>query len=203
MKRRGTTLAILTLAVGVAACAGNGFVRAPAPLASAKPMTSPARAGVVHGLISHDDVRADLYLPTPGDKPAPWLVFAHERGWPAPDEKERVGPAIADALQRRGIAVAVVSFGISDAHPFPSQVAVVAEVVKELAHRSSDYGLVAEPVLAGDELGASLVAELALDPKFGLPPTKLRGVIDDRLRQFENEVTALLGPKRRNSDRLH
>ncbi len=140
-------------------------------------MTSPARASVVQGLISRDDVRADLYLPVPGDKPAPWLVFAHERGWPAPDEKERIGPAIADALQRRGIAVAVVSFGISDAHPFPAQAEVVAEVVKELARRSADHGLVRDPVLAGDELGASLVAELALDPKFGLPPAKLRGVI--------------------------
>ena len=95
----------------------------------------------------------------------------------APDDKERTGAGIADALQRRGIAVAIVSFGITDAHPFPAQVEVVAGAIKELAGRAGEYGFIAEPVLAGDELGASLVAQLALDPRFGFEPAKLRGVI--------------------------
>jgi hypothetical protein len=126
---------------------------------------------------ARDDVHVDLYLPIPGAKPAPWMVFAHERGWPAPDEKERAGAGIADALQRRGIAVAVVSFGISDAHPFFAQADAVAGVIKELVRRAGEYGLASEPVLAGDELGASLVTQLALEPRFGFEPRSLRGVI--------------------------
>ena len=132
---------------------------------------------VLPELAAKSDVHVDLHLPVPGERPAPWMVFAHERGWPAPDDKERTGAALADALQRRGIAVAVVSFGISDAHPFHAQAELVAGAVKELSRRAREYGLVAEPVLAGEELGASLVARLALDPRFGLAPPSLRGVI--------------------------
>jgi hypothetical protein len=172
-------LAILSLAVGSAACAGTGArALAPSPTAAptAKVVAAP-RATVIHDVLTRDEVRVDLHLPIPDGKPAPWLVFAHERGWPAPDDKERTGAGIADALQRRGIAVAVVSFGIGDAHPFRAQAEVVAGVVKELVRRSGEYGLVSAPVLAGDELGAALVTELALDPRFGLEPRSLRGVI--------------------------
>ena len=177
MKR--IALAILSLAIGSAACAGTG-ARTAAPNPSVAPsakVVTPPRASVIHDVVTRDDVHVDLHLPVPADKPAPWLVFAHERGWPAPDDKERVGAGLADALQRRGIAVAIVSFGISDAHPFPAQAEVVAGAIKELAGRASEYGIIAEPVLAGDELGASLVAQLALEPRFGFEPAKLRGVI--------------------------
>ena len=105
------------------------------------------------------------------------MVFAHERGWPAPDEKERTGVAIAGAMQRRGIAVAVVSFDVTEERPLDRAVSEdVAEVVRELARRAPEYGLVAEPVLAGEQLGAALVTRLALEPRFGLDPAKLRGI---------------------------
>jgi hypothetical protein len=182
VKRSGIALAILSLAIGIAACAGTAPRGATASVAPpAPPVATTPRASVVHDVLPElagaSDLHVDLHLPIPGDKPAPWMVFAHERGWPAPDDKERTGAALADALQRRGIAVAVLSFGISDAHPFHAQVDVVAGAVKELARRAHDYGLVAEPVLAGEELGATLVARLALDPRFGFGPRALRGVI--------------------------
>lgn len=179
MKRSGLAVAILALAIGASACAGTGVQRALARpfAASSRAVAARPRASVIHDVVGRDDVHVDLHLPIPGDKPAPWLVFAHERGWPAPDDKERVGAGIADALQRRGIAVAVVSFGVSDAHPFPGQIEVVAGAIKELVGRAREYGIAAEPVLAGDELGASLVTQLALDPRFGFEPAKLRGVI--------------------------
>ena len=178
MSRRGIALASLFFA----ACAGAAprVTSAPIP-AEAVAAPAPARASVLHDVLpelaGRDDVHVDLHLPTPGDKPAPWMIFAHERGWPAPDDKERTGAALADALQRRGIAVAVLSFGISDAHPFRAQAEIVAGAVKELARRAREYGITAEPVLAGEELGASLVARLALDPRFGFGPQSLRGVI--------------------------
>ena len=179
VRRSGLAVAILALAIGVSACAGNGAQRAlPSPSAtSSRAIAVPPRASVIHDVVGRDDVHVDLHLPIPGDHPAPWLVFAHERGWPAPDEKERAGAGIADALQRRGIAVAIVSFGVSDSHPFPSQVEVVGGAIKELARRASEYGILAKPVLAGDELGASLVTQLALDPRFGFEPSQLRGVL--------------------------
>ena len=176
----GRAFGIASLVSGALACAGTAARPAlpgPSATSSSTPVAAPPRASVIHDVITREDVHVDLHLPFPGDKPAPWLVLAHERGWPAPDDKERAGAGIADALQRRGVAVAVVSFGISDSHPFPGQVEVVGQVIKELASRASEYGIVAAPVLAGEELGASLVTQLALDPRFGFEPAKLRGVI--------------------------
>lgn len=132
---------------------------------------------VFHGVITRAGVGVDLYLPLPSDKPVPWMVFAHERGWPAPDEKERAGVGIADAMQRRGIAVAVVSFDVTDERPVDRQAEDIAEVVRELVRRATEYGLVAEPVLAGEQLGAALVTRIALEPRFGFEPAKLRGVV--------------------------
>lgn len=135
---------------------------------------------MLHQVIAREAVRVDLFLPKPAaadkaDKPAPWVLFAHERGWPTPDDKEREGPALADALQRRGIAVAVVSFDIKEGWPLRRVAEEVAEVARELARHAPEHGILAEPVLAGDELGASLVALLALDAHAG--PIKIRGVI--------------------------
>ena len=158
--------------IGVKTGVRMGERRAEAPAA-----TTRHDAVVLHDVLARPGVRVDLYLPVPADRPAPWMLFAHERGWPAPDEKERTGVAIADALQRRAIGVAVVSFDVSDERPLDRAGDDVAEVVRELSRRSAEYGLVAEPVLAGEELGATLVTRLALEPRFSLAPATLRGVI--------------------------
>lgn len=179
MRRKAVALGIV---VGIAIGAiGTGVVlrskivsgtqARPASLAS-------AHDGIVlHGVIAREDVRVDLYVPPAGAKPAPWMVFAHERGWPAPDDKERSGAGIADALVRRGIAVAVVSFDVGETRPLSLETEHVAEAIRELAARAGTYGIAKEPVLAGDELGASLVTSLALDPRYGFGPGALRGVI--------------------------
>jgi hypothetical protein len=168
-------VAVLGPALGVMVGYGLGARSARAPIASAA--SAPRDAVVLHDVITRAGVRVDLYLPARGAQPAPWMLFAHERGWPAPDEKERTGVAIADALQRRAIGVAVVSFDVSDERTLDRNGEDVAEVVRELARRSAGYGLVAEPVLAGEEVGATLVTRLALEPRFGLEPAKLRGVV--------------------------
>lgn len=170
----------ILVGIGIGAVIGK---RAPHAAAA-----GPAGAGgvprtdavVLHELVKRETVRVDLYVPKRSASPpfvAPFIVFAHERGWPAPDEKERVGAAFADAMQRRGIGVAVVSFDVTEAHPLARATEEVADVVRDLARRASEHGLATEPVLAGDEAGASLVVSLALDPRFGFEPAKLRGVI--------------------------
>ncbi len=164
--------AIIGVVIGAMRGLAIGERRARSSLATAR-----HDAVVLHDVVTRAGVGVDLYLPVPSDNPAPWMVFAHERGWPAPDEKERTGVAIAGAMQRRGIAVAVVSFDVTEERPLDRAVSEdVAEVVRELARRAPEYGLVAEPVLAGEQLGAALVTRLALEPRFGLDPAKLRGI---------------------------
>jgi hypothetical protein len=171
--------AIIGVVIGAVRGLAIGEQRARSALATeAHDAAARHDAVVLHGVVTRAGVGVDLYLPVASDKPAPWMVLAHERGWPAPDEKERTSVGIADAMQRRGIAVAVVSFDVSDERPVDGVVADdVAEVVLELARRARGYDLVAEPVLAGEQLGAALVTRLALEPRFGLDPAKLRGVI--------------------------
>ena len=174
-RRLVLTLSFVAVAV-LGAMIGYGLggrsARAPLPASLAS-----RDAVVLHDVISRAGVRVDLFLPARGAQPAPWMLFAHERGWPAPDEKERTGVAIANALQRRAIGVAVVSFDVSDERSLDRNGEDVAEIVRELARRSAGYGLVSAPVLAGEELGATLVTRLALEPRFGLEPSKLRGVV--------------------------
>ena len=45
---------------------------------------------VLRDLMVRDDVRVDLYLPTPG-KPAPWIVFADEAPRPTRQRKHSSG----------------------------------------------------------------------------------------------------------------
>ena len=174
--------ALVIVASAIAIRAGESISRRRAqevasPASSSSSAAARAEAVVLHDLVVRSGVRVDLHLPDAKSRPAPWMIFAHERGWPAPDEKERTGVAIADALQRRGVAVAVVSFDVSDDHPLDRACEDVAAVVRELAIHSADHGLVAEPALAGEELGATLVTKLALEPRFGLVPARIRGVI--------------------------
>jgi hypothetical protein len=122
---------------------------------------------VLRDAIDSDDVRVDMYLPARGTLPAPWMVFAEERA--------RTG--VAEEMQRRGIAVALLSFATHEGEPSQRTGERVAEVVRELARRTSEYGLVPKPVLAGNEGGASLVGLLALDAHFGLERSKLGGVV--------------------------
>ena len=179
MRRWAVALGVL---VGVVIGVVAAMRLRPAPITTAPAQRSVAV--VLHQVIARETVRVDLFLPKPGASPAPWMVFAHERGWPAPDEKEREGAALADAMQRRGIAVAVVSFEIKEGWPITRAAEEVAEVVRELARRAPEHGIAAEPVLAGDELGASLVTLLALSaappaptPPAPAAPAKIRGVI--------------------------
>lgn len=149
-----------------------------APAATAVDAGAAAReAGRVERVIARPTMQVDLFVPPAAGQPAPWLLFVHERGFPAPDEKAREGAAIAVALQERGIAVGVLAFTPQDGAPSRAAGEEIAAVIRELAGRAAQLGIDPRPVLAGDEAGAALVASLALDARYGLAPAAIRGVV--------------------------
>jgi hypothetical protein len=152
--------------VGIVALVGIGMALrarvAPAPVVSSD-------AAIVHGVVAREGIRVDLFLPPAIERPAPWIALVHDDA--NGDDRAR----FAEVLQRRGIAVAWVA---ADGDRTPRQRAeAIAAAVRDLAQRSADLGIVAEPVLAGIGLSASLVAAMALDPQYGFEPARLRGVI--------------------------
>jgi hypothetical protein len=141
----------IALVLGIAAaCGASPTVRPPS---------------VLHDVVVKEKagVQVDMYLPSRPPSPAPWLIFAAERS--------SASAGIAEAMQRRGIAVGVLSFAAT------TEPRTVAASIRELTARAADWGLDARPTLAGDERGASLMAWLALDPSFSLDATKVRGVV--------------------------
>jgi len=136
---------------------------------------APRATARVERVIARETLEVDLFVPT--GQPAPWLLFVHERGFPAPDEKAREGAAIAVALQQRGIAVGVLSFAVKDGSPARGAGEQIAQAIRELSGRAAQLGIDPRPVLAGDEMGAALVASLALDARYGLAPATVRGVV--------------------------
>jgi hypothetical protein len=122
-------------------------------------------ATIVPGILAREGVRVDMYLPAES-VPAPWIVLAEDRAC----------PAIAAAMQQRGIAVALVSPTgprDEDSHRLAER---FAGAVRALAPFTKKLNLQEAPFLAGTGSGASLVALLALDTRFDLA-RKIAGVI--------------------------
>ncbi len=158
----------VAIVLGSALCA---CVRPPAPVA--RPRN--ASASVFHDVLVHGTAHVDLHLPPARGDRAPWLVFVHERGWPAPDEKAREGAGLAVALQQRGVGVAVLSFAAGSSRE--ATLREIARTVQELSAQAAGLGLLGKPVIAGDQAEAAVVASLVLDERFGLGPASVRGVI--------------------------
>ncbi|HSO39248.1 MAG TPA: hypothetical protein VLT33_42270, partial [Labilithrix sp.] len=175
---RSWTIALgLLVAVAAGVAIGARLRFSPAPEGE-RPAAPRADAGAVHHrVVAREGLHVDLFVPPPAAAPAPLLLFVHERGWPAPDEREREGAAIAEALQQRGIAVAVLSYAMKDGAPPRAVGEEIVATIRELAARAAELGIDARPVLAGDEAGATLVAALALDARYGLAPSAIRGVV--------------------------
>ena len=109
-------------------------------------------------------LRIDLYMPAGGTRPAPLLIYALGGKWSMPDPNYARGPALADALQRQGVATAVVRFALDDDYLLPRCSEDVARVVAFLAASAARYGLDPDRfVLSGHEAGGLLMANLALD----------------------------------------
>jgi hypothetical protein len=165
--KRWASVAAISVAIVTGIAVGASLRSAPA--------AKRAEAVVMHDVVARDAVRVDLYLPVrAANQQAPFVVIAHDRGFPAPDERARSAAAAAVALQRRGIAVAVAMFDVKETTPLRRCAEETADAVRAIAARAGEHGIAAQPVLVGDELGATLVALVALDPKLGLAA---RGVV--------------------------
>ncbi len=179
MKSRSAALGLL-IVVALLGFAAGARSRLGGPDATTANADKPARGldvATIERVVARPDLQVDLFRPAAAGQPLPWLLFVHERGWPAPDEQAREGAAIAAALQARAVAVGVLSFATKEGAPASTMAAQIAAVIRELIGRAADLGLEPRPVLAGDEAGASLVASLALDPHLGLTPAMIRGVV--------------------------
>lgn len=147
------------------------------PFVSVTPVTpvapaQTARTGtVVHGLLERKTaaaqagVHVDLYLPSSTARPAPLMVLLQGGRWSSPDDKTVLGAAMADAMQRRDIAVAWLTFELSAASPLAACAADVTAVLRDLAARAEAHHYDAARItLVGHGVGATLAAMIALEP---------------------------------------
>jgi acetyl esterase/lipase len=82
----------------------------------------------------------DLYLPADrGEKP-PLLIFVHGGFWMLNDDQYKIGPAVAEALVREGVAVALLRYRLAPATSHPVQAEDVAAGVALLARDAKRYG---------------------------------------------------------------
>jgi acetyl esterase/lipase len=129
-------------------------------------------------------IRVDLYLPAAvatSRKPR-LLVYAIGGLWSMPDSGYMVGAAIGDAMQRRGVATAIVRFALADGYLLRRCAEDVARLLTTLAAQADEHGYdAARIVLGGHATGALLVSDLALDGsplrRVGLDPARLGGVL--------------------------
>lgn len=122
----------------------------------------------------------DLYLPAV-QRP-PLVVFVHGGFWAESDDEYRIGPRLAQALAADGAAVALVRYRLSPAVQHPAHandVAAALAALKRLASRY-DYDF-ARLYLIGHSAGATIAAQLALDPRYlqgvGLKTADLAGAV--------------------------
>jgi acetyl esterase/lipase len=111
----------------------------------------------------------DLYLPPPGDSPAPVVIFLHGGGFRV-GTRRSAGPAYArrspgpfEQIASAGIAVASVDYRLSGEQQWPAQLHDVKAAVRWLRARGAEAGLDSTRIAAwGESAGGHLAAMLGL-----------------------------------------
>ncbi|WP_437331695.1 alpha/beta hydrolase family protein [Sorangium sp. So ce394] len=123
------------------------------------------------------NVSVDLYAPPLAGKRGPLVVFLQGNEPSQPDERLAFAANVGDALQRKGVAVAAVSFNIHTGYTLRACAADVARVLQEVTGARNPTRL----VLVGRGLGAWMASILALDRRLlegaGMDPERVDGVI--------------------------
>jgi acetyl esterase/lipase len=132
--------------------------------------------------VARAGLRIDLYLPPEGGARPPLLVFALGGRWSMPDPSYARAAAIGDALQRRGVAAAVVRFALADGYPLDRCAEDVARAIAVMIDKGAAYGFDAGRVaLGGYDLGAALMLKLGLDRgalgRAGVDAGRVKGVV--------------------------
>jgi acetyl esterase/lipase len=169
------------------ALVGGWLLAAAAPARgwAAEPGLAPAIIGDVPypGAARGDRRRSlDLYLPADRAGKPPLLIFVHGGFWMLDDEPYRIGPSLAEALVREGVAVALLRYRLAPAATHPAQAEDVAAGVALLVREAKQHGYDPGRIfLAGHSAGGHLAALVALDPRYlgrhGVSPQSLAGVI--------------------------
>ena len=124
----------------------------------------------------------DLYLPANAGEKPPLLIFVHGGFWLLSDDEYRIGPAVAEALVRDGVAVALLRYRLGPSIIHPKQAEDVAAGVALLIREAQRYGYDDRRIfLSGHSAGSHLAALVALDPKYlakhQASPKSLAGLI--------------------------
>jgi hypothetical protein len=126
---------------------------------------------------SAPNVSVDLYAPPGSSGRAPLVVLLQGNEPSQPDERLAFAANVGDALQRRGVATAAVSFNIHEGYTLRACAAEVAGIVQEATQAHGATRL----VFVGLGLGAWMASMLALDRRLlegaGLDPRRVGGVI--------------------------
>jgi acetyl esterase/lipase len=128
--------------------------------------------------------RLDLFVPAPGDRRRPVIVFVHGGGWVFGDRKmpfDGYGK-LGRRLASRGFVTAVISYRLAPGAKHPAQVQDVAAALRWVRDHAAQYGGDPHRMFAmGHSAGAQLVALVGTDPRWlqaqGLEPSDLAGVI--------------------------
>ena len=184
----GRLLIVFALLLVSASCAplqfiGVRFVYKRAPLPE-----SQIRRGISYDTATGSPKqRLDLYLPAPGTRPWPAVVFIHGGSWTSGDRSLEVGGAdvygnIGRFLAQHGYGTAVVSYRLIPDVDWRTQAEDVAKAVTWVHDNAAKYGGLGNAlVLMGHSSGAQLAARLALDPQLlpraGVSAAAIRGLI--------------------------
>jgi acetyl esterase/lipase len=124
----------------------------------------------------------DLYLPNNAAGKPPVLIFVHGGFWLLTDDDYQIGPHVAEALVRDGIAVALIRYRLAPGASYQDQADDVAAGVALLFREAKRYGYDESRLfLAGHSAGGHLAALVALHPaylgKYKMTSKSLAGVV--------------------------
>jgi len=124
----------------------------------------------------------DLYLPAPGDKPAPLVVLVHGGGWRSGDRTEMA--PLAARLAARGYAAATVSYRLSGQARYPAAIDDVRDALRWLQANPGAHGAdIGRIAIAGGSAGGQIAALVGMTA-----PGAVRAVINiDGLSDFTSE----------------
>ena len=152
----GKTATIFLLACLLFSLAGPATA---APLSQTDGVT--AQRNVTYCTAGGEALKMDLFLPKPGNGPAPVVVYIHGGSWVGGDKFE-VGLA-GNELARKGYVVASINYRLGPKHKWPAQIQDAKCGIRYLRASARQYNLDPNRIAAwGSSAGGHLAALLGL-----------------------------------------